>query len=660
MKARGFISNLMLAGILLTSPAVWAQTDLRYLRGVNATSNYGSNELGFKKAVLGTPKSIAAGQVDVSISRSTGVAGTWDLAAVKLSNVSLNGQILPSAGFWLSKNPTSGEVSLAFNPSVDASLQGISGFSRDVNIARSSAGAVDLSQVSGVSGVAKDYLTAVVYQAAELIKNAQYQVAGDNSLNAATLGAVLNDLKASILSADNRKPAYFSFLKSMNVEWIALTVPIFNDSIADPAVKIKYRPAGNTSSDVFTFQDEDLRDFIVQAKANDFKIALGFEFYPVEFAVSKSSPGCGTSTYKPNRWLLGQPVVSANEPDAQCINSSDWWWNPQHPLHASNKATFFSSLTQVQTRYAKLSQETGVDLFLLGTEQDNLFRTRSAAAPYNNHFLPELSALVKSVRQEYKGLVAVEQLWTTLAHPDWFAGGLGTAAAFNGVVEDLGLDLVALSSYFPLASASTNSVLTTAQLESSWNQVFSNYLVPLKAKYPNRPVIFSEWGYTNDVNAPFVQGSKLGSAVAAGDSSGSLQQANIIEAFFNTNAKYGNLVQGSFLYGVNFPDAADCGRVTFGVYCKAGAEKLANAYGAWFQLDANRILKWAEASFPDIFSAGGSVGSWSGFYFKYYPNARIYLAFKEGRVILHDGGQWNLKDVGSMRSFLDLAASQGF
>jgi hypothetical protein len=649
-------------GCALLAGAAHAQKiDLRHMRGISATSNYGTNEAGFRRSSLAAAPAISADSVRVDLSRSSGSGGTWDLAAVSLSGVTLGGKRLASAGFWLSRNAETGQLGLAFNPSMDPSLAGVSGFAGDVNFARLPSGSTTVTDIARTSGDARNLVLAVIDSGAALAAAGNYQAAAGAGLTRGALLEALATMKASIQQADNPKAAYFEFLRSLKAEWIEFTVPIFTDSLADPSVKVRYRPAGDTSSTVYTFADADLQDFLVQAKAAGFKLVLGFEFYPVISDVPPASPGCGTTAYKPNRWLLGQPVIGTGEPDALCIKAADWWWNPAHPNHAANVATFFRTLTDVQVRYARMARETGVDMMLLGTEADNLFRTRSAAAPYNNNFRSQLTALVAAVRAEYKGLVAVEQLWTAIAHPDWYAGGAGTAAAFEGVAEDLGMDVIALSSYFPLAPANLSTVLGTAQFEAAWDTVFRQYLQPLKQKYPGKPIIFSEWGYTNDVNGPVVQASRLGEADAPGATAGGQQQANAIQAFFNVNTRYGNLVQGAFLYGVNFQDPQDCTHVTFGIYCKPGAQVLADAHDKWRRADADRVFAWAERVLPSALPAGtGTTGSAGGYYYRFYPGTGTYVGEKDGRLYLHNGKNWVLQDVGPTRTYLDLAASAGF
>jgi hypothetical protein len=75
--------------------------------------------------------------------------------------------------------------------------------------------------------------------------------------------------------------------------------------------------------------------------------------------------------------------------------------------------------------------------------------------------------------------------------------------------------------------------------------------------------------------------------------------------------------------------------------------------------DADRVFEWGRQVLPALFSGSFSTGTYEGYYYRYYPATRTYVAVKDGRVVLHDGVQWVLQDVGAMRTFLDLAGQQG-
>lgn len=649
----------------VVSAQAFGQVDMRHMRGVHATSNYGVNVQGFRRAIFGAPSSISADSVSVNVSRSTSAAGTWDLAAISLTGVTIGtAPKLASAGFWLSRNANTGELSLAFNRSMDQALAPVTGFSGDVNLPRSADGQrIDLSQMSRTSGTARDYVIAVALQGSTLVSSsASFQVSGGAALDRSTLMASLDAVRTSIQQQESAKARYFEFLKSVNAEWIAITVPIYTDSIADPTVRVKYRPAGDVSGEPYTFDDADLQDFVVQAKQNGFKVTMAFEFYPVIMDVNPGSPGCGTPQYKPNRWLLGQPTVNPQRADQACINPADWWWNPAHALYAANVATFWNSFQQIAVKYATLAQQTGVDIFILGTEQDNLFRTRAGAAPYTNHFRNELTALVSAVRAQYSGPVTFEQLWTAFAHPEYFGNGGGTSGVFDSVFADLNLDLVAVSAYFNLTNSIPNRVLSVQELEAAWEGVFTRYLLPLQARNPGKPIIFSEWGYTNDITSPYVQGANLSAAIPSGTagSDGMAQQKNIIQAFFNVNARYNDLVRGSFLWGVGFQDPGDCQKVSFGVYCKPSTQTLADAYAAWLKTDVNRVLDWAQVVYPQYLPGTATTNAALGYLYRYYSATGTYVGVRDGRAYLHNGSQWNFWDVGAFRDYLDAAGRAGY
>lgn len=46
--------------------------------------------------------------------------------------------------------------------------------------------------------------------------------------------------------------------------------------------------------------------------------------------------------------------------------------------------------------------------------------------------------------------------------------------------------------------------------------------------------------------------------------------------------------------------------------------------------------------------------------YRFYASIGMYLATDGLRVIVHNGREWNLLDVGSLSSFLALAAAAGF
>jgi len=362
-------------------------------------------------------------------------------------------------------------------------------------------------------------------------------------------------------------------------------VPIFYGDLSDPRVSVKYRPLGNMDSTAsFTFDDDDLAHFLAKARKAGIKVMLGLEMSPVHMNVTPGEPNCKTINHKPNRWLLGQPNVAASDPLQACIDPAFWWWNPAHADHAKNTAIFWQTYTEVAVKYARMAQTAGVEMFAFATEQDNLVRTRSAPAPYTSHFRPQLQALVGALRANYKGLLTYDQQHQTMSDPKMFAGGAGTTDAFAGVFEDLGLDVVGTSAYFQLTPTHPQRVLSVAEFEAIWQDIFTRYLIPRQAANPGKPLVFTEFGYTTDVGSAATQSANLGApepSAAAGVPAGQQQQANIFQAFFNVNAKNNYLLRGAFIWGMSSIHDYECSHIVFGFYCKASAETVKKAYGDW-------------------------------------------------------------------------------
>ncbi len=51
------------------------------------------------------------------------------------------------------------------------------------------------------------------------------------------------------------------------------------------------------------------------------------------------------------------------------------------------------------------------------------------------------------------------------------------------------------------------SVISVTDFKTKWNNIFTNYIKPLKDKNPNIPIIFLEFGYTDSIKAPYYHDS---------------------------------------------------------------------------------------------------------------------------------------------------------
>src|SRR5207237_2718576 len=127
-----------------------------------------------------------------------------------------------------------------------------------------------------------------------------------------------------------------------------------------------------------------------------------------------------------------------------------------------------------------------------------------------------------------------------------------------------------------------------SELEAAWNTVFKNVLVPLQVTNAGLPIVFTEFGYTDDIGAPAQAGSNTQRPEpmrdANGTTSGMQQQENIFQAFFDVDERYNNLVEGTFVWGNRIftnDTAFLCSQIYFNLYCKPSAQTIADIYAGW-------------------------------------------------------------------------------
>jgi glycosyl hydrolase family 113 len=565
------------------------------MRALHMEGNWGGNQHGIKWAVSGMfdlAQPLSSTTVSTSVNRSSfvdsfGVLHVNDVAQVKLTGITLGGGAIAEGGFWVVRNVLTSAINVQFRPSLDSSLADICCFSGDLSF-NFSVGAtyIDQTPMSLATGTASTYVASVANTGAALVQSGSFSIAPPAAFDQASIVAALTAFQSAV---GGTKDEYFRFLKSENANWLGVSVAIFNDSIADPTVKVKYRPAGNTSGDIFTYDDNDLTAFVTRARQQGFHVYLTLAFEPAGAgnAPDLGDPTCQTPQYKPNRAFLGEGSVITGDPLQVCINPAYWWWNPSHPDHAANVTQFWTTYTQVAVKYATICQQVGVEMFSLGTETERLFRTRPSNT-WLNDFHTQLGQLVSAVRAVYSGRVTYDQQSEVLAHPQFFDGGAGSRDLF----ADLDLDVVGVSAYFGIVQAPPATVLPPAQLDAAWDAVFQTYLIPLQQRNPGKPIVFLEFGYTDSVGAPAFFASQQDQPEPPRDAENSTpgmeQQKRIFEAFFRVDDRYSDMVHGAFIWGNQSYVANEfylCSIIYFNLYCKTSAPAVATIYGDWMARD---------------------------------------------------------------------------
>ena len=346
---------------------------------------------------------------------------------------------------------------------------------------------------------------------------------------------------------------FIDWLQGMHANWILISVGLHYDDSMDSSVSRETARSRN----VPTWRDGTLRQVIREFREHEFNVymTLAFEAHEAEM-----------SARPVHRWQLGDPApphtggVPPDDATAGLIAPENWPWRPDHPDHQRFTAEFWETYTQQAEHFASIAEDEGVALFSLGTETDRLFRSRPdhhdpsrpESGYMSNDFGDELRTMVDRVRAVYSGRLTYDMHASTLIYADHHGRGSGTGHLW----EDLDLDVVGISGWFPLTSSPPATVLSVPQLQTSYESIFSDLLVPLAARNPGRAIVFTEYGSMDVVEAPADPGAgerhsepkTLLDQNRNGLDDGEETQANIFQAFFTASASHPGLVNGAFFW----------------------------------------------------------------------------------------------------------------
>jgi hypothetical protein len=337
---------------------------------------------------------------------------------------------------------------------------------------------------------------------------------------------------------------YIDFLNSVHTNWIGISVALFLDDVSDATVERRY--AGGW---IRTWTDDQFRTLIQRFHDAGFLVyvTLAFEEAP-ENPEQAREDTCNSANYNAPRWQWGDTNAANDDP---CVAPAHWRWDPAHPEHAAYVAQFWQSYTAEAVHFAQILEQENVELYSLGTETENLFRSRPGGGfpQHPNHFKTELRAMLAAVREQYHGLITYDQHSDSLEFPDAFGPGV------TYLWDDVDFDVIGLSAYFRLASSLPTTVMTHSQLTDVWEDIFENYLIPLKNRYPDRAIVFTEFGYTHAVGSPFDPQAEAFSPYVFADADnngkddGEETQSNIYASFFNVSRENAGVVKGAFFWG---------------------------------------------------------------------------------------------------------------
>ncbi|MYA41080.1 MAG: hypothetical protein F4Z31_04950 [Gemmatimonadetes bacterium] len=346
---------------------------------------------------------------------------------------------------------------------------------------------------------------------------------------------------------------FLSWLRGMHANWILISVGLHYDDSMDSTV------SRETSRDrnVPTWRDDSLRQVIRELREHGFDVyvTLAFEAHEAEAAVRPVS-----------RHLLGDPApphTGGAPPDEGWrgrITPENWPWRPDHPDHHRFTAEFWATYTEQAVHFAGIAEDEGVALFSLGTETDRLFRSRPdpddpvrpESGYMHNDFGDELREMVNRVRAVFSGPLTYDMHANALIYGNYH--GIGSGA--RHLWEDLDLDVVGISGWFPLTATPPTTVLAVPELQASYESILRDLLVPLAGRNPGRALVFTEYGSMDVVEAPadpslgarHSETKILVDANGNGLDDGEETQANIFQAFFNASDRYPGIVNGAFFW----------------------------------------------------------------------------------------------------------------
>ncbi|MDE0242710.1 MAG: hypothetical protein OXQ84_21345 [bacterium] len=352
--------------------------------------------------------------------------------------------------------------------------------------------------------------------------------------NYATNKETVEDWEASGRSMPLVPLDYIEWLKSLHVNQVGLSIGLRVEDSLDSTVERSY-----SGQHDITFSDDAIRQFIREFKEHGIDIYLTLAF--------ETDADYETAERSVFRWQLGDPGdATTGVPSYGNIMPQNWPWRPDHPDHARFVAEFWQTFTNHAVHFAQIAQEEGVRIFSLGTETDNLFRTRSdpPGGYWTNHFASELRSMVRAVREVYSGFVTYDMHYSALTANEHYGTGS------NSLWEDLDLDIVGVSAYFEVADAVPTEAISVADFEKRYQEIFREHLLPLAERNPGRPIVFLEYGVDDTLEGPLGPGGtenppfEYQDANGNGLDDGREMQANMYQALINTMQRFPGLVEG--------------------------------------------------------------------------------------------------------------------
>ncbi len=343
---------------------------------------------------------------------------------------------------------------------------------------------------------------------------------------------------------------YFDYLRRLNTQWVVVSNSIHVDNSVDSTVELRYTT--DFKNYVPSWPDATLRTMIQQLHNRGYKVILSIgldEPWPEDGSVNPDIPP-GKAAW---RYQIGTPITPTG------YTLTEWPWNPLNANNQNFVSSFWASYTNVAIYHAKLCQQLGVEVFQVGAESQELFRTSNIGSRYTLNYKTQVKALVDSVRNNYSGKIAYYMHVGT-----WKLAktSTNTDTLWHNLWEDANFDIIGVSLYDAVRPTtanytSTTTVNTVSYFKNLFKTFLTTYVKNVVNRYPSKPVVALELGFqTRDItNIGLTEPTGLMSRDdfnKNGIPDAEEIQANLFEAYFSIQDSLG-YPKGAIIFG----DAAE-------------------------------------------------------------------------------------------------------
>lgn len=221
-------------------------------------------------------------------------------------------------------------------------------------------------------------------------------------------------------------------------------------------------------------------------------------------------------------------------------SEGSWIWDDPE---GAQVAAFWASYTANAVELATLADDHGVEMLSLGVETDGLFRME---------YIDEIIDLFDAVEAVYPapGKITYDMHWSAYDRPQNWGGDYDFDAAMD-LWAAVPFHVLGVSAWIPLVEDNEVTPLDPSEYDTAWAAVLSDRLTEVRVRFPYRPLVFTEFGYADYVNAGYsVDEAEFWERTTPElTAAGEQTQSDIFASFYSArNGTYCDVVDGTFLW----------------------------------------------------------------------------------------------------------------